>query len=70
MSPGIDSKESIPPGWESFLGLLKRFTNISSVVVPFVFSMLYSTYAMLTLMKSKCSYATSNIADIIELEYA
>ncbi len=26
MSPGIDTEESIPPGWESILGLLKRFT--------------------------------------------
>ncbi len=24
--PRIDLKESIPPGWESILGLLKRFT--------------------------------------------
>ncbi len=29
-SPGIDSEESIPPGWESIPGLLKRFTNTGS----------------------------------------
>ncbi len=29
-SPGIDSQESIPPGWESILGLLKMFTNSGS----------------------------------------
>jgi hypothetical protein len=29
-SPGIDSNESIPPGWESIPELLKRFTNTSS----------------------------------------
>jgi hypothetical protein len=28
--PEIDYKESIPPGWESFPGLLKRFTNTGS----------------------------------------
>jgi hypothetical protein len=28
--PGIDSKELIPPGWESILGILKRFTNSGS----------------------------------------
>jgi hypothetical protein len=29
-SPGFDSKETIPPGWESIPGLLKRFTNTGS----------------------------------------
>ncbi len=29
-SPRIDSEESIPPGWESIPGLLKRFTNKGS----------------------------------------
>ncbi len=29
-SPGIDSEELIPPGWESIPGLLKRFTNTGS----------------------------------------
>ncbi len=29
-SPGIDSEESISPGWESILGLLKRSTNTGS----------------------------------------
>jgi hypothetical protein len=29
-SPGIDSEESISPGWESIYGLLKRSTNTSS----------------------------------------
>ncbi len=29
-SPGFDSKETIPPGWESIPGLLKRFTNRGS----------------------------------------
>ncbi len=28
-SPGINAEESIPPGWESIPGLLKRFTNKS-----------------------------------------
>ncbi len=28
--PGIDSKESIPPDWESVPGLLKRSTNTGS----------------------------------------
>jgi hypothetical protein len=31
-SPGIDSEESIPPGWESIPGLLKRFTNTGSFI--------------------------------------
>jgi hypothetical protein len=35
-SPGIDSEESISPGWESIPGLLKRFTNTGSVVFSFV----------------------------------
>jgi hypothetical protein len=30
-SPGTDFMESIPPGWESFPGLFKRFTNSGSV---------------------------------------
>jgi hypothetical protein len=30
MEPGIDSEGSIPPGWESIPGLLKRFTNTGS----------------------------------------
>ncbi len=29
-SPGIDSKESIPPDWESIPELLKKFTNSGS----------------------------------------
>ncbi len=36
-SPEIDSKKSIPPGWESIPGFLKRFTNLGSdnpCVVP------------------------------------
>ncbi len=37
-SPGIDSKESIPPGWESTNGLIKRFTNSGSVRQPFSYS--------------------------------
>jgi hypothetical protein len=28
--PGIDSKEAIPPGWESIPGLFKRVTNSGS----------------------------------------
>ncbi len=31
ISPRIDSEESMPPGWESIPGLLKRFTNTGSV---------------------------------------
>ncbi len=31
-SPGIDSKELIPPGWEPIPGLLKRFTSSDYVV--------------------------------------
>jgi hypothetical protein len=31
MSPGIDSEESIPPGWESTPGLVIRVTNAGSV---------------------------------------
>ncbi len=34
-SPGIDSNQSIPPGRESILGLLIRFTNLGSVQVLF-----------------------------------
>ncbi len=34
--PGIDSKELIPPGWESILGLLKRFTGSGSDWPPAV----------------------------------
>jgi hypothetical protein len=30
-SPGFDSKESTPLGWESMLGLRERFTNSGSV---------------------------------------
>jgi hypothetical protein len=30
LSPGIDSKESIPSDWKSIPGLLKRFTNSGS----------------------------------------
>jgi hypothetical protein len=29
-SPGIDSKESISPGWEPILGILQRLTNTGS----------------------------------------
>jgi hypothetical protein len=32
-SPGIDSKELTPPGWESIPGLLKRFTKSGSVLL-------------------------------------
>jgi hypothetical protein len=28
--PGIDSEDSIPPGWESIPGLLNRFKNTGS----------------------------------------
>jgi hypothetical protein len=31
MGPGIDSEESIQPGWKSIPGLLKRLTNTGSV---------------------------------------
>jgi hypothetical protein len=31
-TPGIHSKESIPPGWESIPGLLKSFTKSGSVL--------------------------------------
>jgi hypothetical protein len=31
-SPGLDSKESIPPGWEAIPELLKRLTNMGSVI--------------------------------------
>ncbi len=33
-SPGIDSEEPIPPGWESVTGLLNRFTNTGSGFSP------------------------------------
>ncbi len=33
-SSRIDSEESIPPGWESIPGLLKRFTNTGSACEP------------------------------------
>ncbi len=56
MGPGIDSKEAIPPGWESIPGLFKRFYKFGLRVFAFFI------YSRLTACLYSLSFCVSSFS--------